>query len=157
MAHAGKNKTTKTGEVAAEAITAKKHIRTIADMRQDEDLWFRTRVLVHDLCHFAKDKNAQERLSQTTDAQYLSMPYYSDEQVAVVKAALVEVDGTSIAMEQAITERLQDFFEKRKASGDFRPCGAHTMAPIYLLCFGLEKAEIEDRKLLSRLRKSGLS
>lgn len=62
--------------------------------------------------------------------------------------------GTTV--EQAISTDLENFFEKRRASGDCRPCGPHDMVPVYLSRFGIEKAEIEDEKFVSRVRRSGL-
>ena len=35
-------------------------------------------------------------------------------------------------VEEVIQTRLSNFFNKRKASGDARPCGPHDMLPIYL-------------------------
>lgn len=71
------------------------------------------------------------------------------------------VDGThtgtgTITIEQLISSTLENFFEKRRASGDCRPCGPHDMVPVYLSCFGIDKADIADEKFVSRLRRSGL-
>lgn len=77
------------------------------------------------------------------------------------------IDGTSNSkyiplikasktVEQAIHERLAGFFDKRKASGDSRPCGPHDMAPIYENVFNVEPSELRDERFLSRLRRSGL-
>lgn len=62
----------------------------------------------------------------------------------------------SMTIEEAIKNRLANFFDKRKASGDSRPCGPHDMAPIYEKVFGISNAEIQDERFLSRLRRSGL-
>lgn len=101
-----------------------------------------------------KDRTCESRTLQTTDAFYISAPYFSDDEAAIVKSAVV-TPGTSV--EQAIANNLENFFEKRRASGDCRPCGPHDMVPVYLSCFGIEKAEIEDEKFVSRVRRSGLS
>jgi hypothetical protein len=61
-----------------------------------------------------------------------------------------------ITIEEAIKSCLVNFFEKRRASGDARPCGPHDMGPIYLAVFGISKAELKDEKFLSRLRRAGL-
>lgn len=61
-----------------------------------------------------------------------------------------------ITIEEAIKGCLQNFFEKRRTSGDARPCGPHDMGPIYLAVFGIAKEELKDEKFLSRLRRSGL-
>ncbi|KAL9630781.1 MAG: hypothetical protein Q9164_006245 [Protoblastenia rupestris] len=59
-------------------------------------------------------------------------------------------------IEEVIHSRLSNFFVKRKASGDARPCGPHDMLPIYLSVFGVGKERLKDEHFLSRLRRSGL-
>ena len=59
-------------------------------------------------------------------------------------------------IEEVIHSRLSNFFVKRKASGDARPCGPHDMLPIYLSVFGVGKEGLKDEHFLSRLRRSGL-
>ncbi|KAE8451623.1 hypothetical protein EG329_003080 [Mollisiaceae sp. DMI_Dod_QoI] len=49
-----------------------------------------------------------------------------------------------ITIEQAIHTHLSSFLEKRKASGDSRPCGPHDLAPVYMSVFGVEKSEVEE-------------
>lgn len=61
-----------------------------------------------------------------------------------------------MTIEEAIKSCLQNFFEKRRASGDARPCGPHDMGPIYAAVFGIAKEELKDEKFLSRLRRAGL-
>lgn len=56
----------------------------------------------------------------------------------------------------AITAHFSNFLAKREASADFRPCTAHDLAPAYMTCLGLTKAELEDECFLSRLRRQGL-
>lgn len=102
----------------------------------------------------AKDKSCERRLLQTTDELYISEPYFTAEEAAATKAALV--DAGDMSLEQAITSSLQNFFDKRQASGDCRPCGPHDMAPLYLSCFGIEKGDLEDDKFVARVRRSGL-
>ncbi|KAK0512052.1 hypothetical protein JMJ35_005180 [Cladonia borealis] len=59
-------------------------------------------------------------------------------------------------VEEVIHTRLGNFFNKRKASGDARPCRPHDMLPIYLSIFSVGKEELSDDRFLSRLRRSGL-
>ena len=61
-----------------------------------------------------------------------------------------------ITIETAIKSRLQTFFEKRRASGDARPCGPHDMGPIYLAVFSITRGGLKDKKFLSRLKRNGL-
>ena len=75
-----------------------------------------------------------------------------------------EVDGSSkevptpetMSIETAITYCLQNFFEKRRASGDARLCRPHDMGSIYQVVFGITKEDLKREKFLSRLRRTGL-
>jgi hypothetical protein len=129
---------------------------TLSELRDDRDLWYKIRVLIYDL-YKIKDKPCENRIHQTTDVLYISAPYFSPDEAAAVKGALIDSsDGDSTTLEQAIQNSLENFFEKRWASGDYRPCGPHTIVPVYLACFGMDKADIEDEKFVSRIRRSGL-
>jgi hypothetical protein len=82
-----------------------------------------------------------------------------DEQDTNGKNTVIEKDMSSVSLvsvEEAIKGCLENFFEKRRASGDARPCGPHDMSLIYLAVFGISKAELKDEKFLSRLRRAGL-
>jgi hypothetical protein len=59
-------------------------------------------------------------------------------------------------VEQAINAALATFFEKRRASGDARPCGPHTLAPVYLEVFGLRRGDVADEGFLKRMRRQGV-
>lgn len=144
-AFANKNTTSK--------ATSRRTSYTVLELRDNRDLWYKTCALIYDLRNMTKDKTCENRTLQTTDALYISTPYFSDGEAAAVKAATMD-DGTTV--EQAISTSLENFFEKRKASGDCRPCGPHDMVPVYLECFGVDKAEIEDEKFVSRVKRSGL-
>lgn len=61
-----------------------------------------------------------------------------------------------MTIEEAIKMRMSNFYNKRKASGDFRPCGPHDMVPVYLNVFGIEREALEDEQFLGRLRRAGL-
>lgn len=63
----------------------------------------------------------------------------------------------TMTVEQAIQDRLSRFFDKRRASGDARPCGPHDMAKIYEEIFNITRDEVEgDEKFLRRLRRCGV-
>ena len=88
------------------------------------------------------------RLISTMDELYISAPYFTSAEAPPIKATFVDFqvqreDGTSEdgsdiktttesrIIEEAIKSSLVNFFEKRRASGDSRPCGPHDLAPIY--------------------------
>jgi hypothetical protein len=155
---------------------------TTRDLRDDSTLGYKICILIHDLCNAAKDPISQQRLETATDELYLS-PYFSNDDTTTIRNALVTndsdtdkishdneadislpttarfVDGQITELqtvEQAIHNALAGFFDKRKASGDARPCGPHTLAPVYLDVFGLSRSDIQDVRFLARLRRQGV-
>ncbi len=150
---------------------------TLATLLHDVDLGYRIRALLYDLSNIGSDLNSQKRLSSTTHELYISGPYFTECEAIKIRTTLVEnttdpiiteeqtavsIDDPSSSfhqkttLEEAIHSRLANFFEKRRASGDSRPCGPHDMFPIYASIFGIEKEELKDERFLSRLRRSGL-
>lgn len=142
---------------------------------------YKIRVLLYDLLNMPKDRSCEARTLSTTDELYFSQPYLTPEEAAKIKSATVDhilssftseenVDsegfnndkseaalaGTHHSVEKTIHFQMATFFEKRRASGDARPCGPHTMAPLYLAVFGISKHELADEKFLGRLRRCGL-
>ncbi|KAH8595932.1 hypothetical protein B0O99DRAFT_594223 [Bisporella sp. PMI_857] len=166
----------------------------LSDLQSDPDLWYKIKVLLHDLSNIRNDPAAEDRTLCTTDALYISGPYFTPEEATLIKATTIprpslhempefEVleaieelalqDSPSetstvqesttapavdnlVTVEEAITSCFQNFFSKRRASGDARPCGPHDMAPIYRAVFGIPAEALKDEKSLGRLRRAGL-
>lgn len=133
-------------------------------------------VLLHDLSNVASDPLSEKRMSSTTHELYISEPYFTESEATRIRTALVEYATQAkttnsqsasslnetldffeeVTVQEAIHKRLTDFFDKRKASGDARPCGPHGMVPIYASIFGIHKEQLKEERFLSRLRRSGL-
>ena len=141
---------------------------TLSSLREDLDLWYRIRVLLYDLNN-VKDRLSEKRLSSTMNELYISEPYFRDVDASKIRTALInEADvpdlfsngispeAQGITIEQALHHKLENFLDKRKASGDSRPCGPHDMVPIYGSIFGITKEDLGDERFLGRLRRSGL-
>lgn len=159
---------------------------TTSAIAGDSVLGYKIRVLLHDFLNVTKDHNAELRLNSTTDEHYISSPYFDEAQAIAIKAAIVDIhvdnhdtsipsfdvdenldedrletrEATEIirgkTLEAATRVVLQNFFEKRRASGDGRPCGPHHLAPLYASLFGIDMAETQDSKFLNRLRRAGV-
>ena len=150
---------------------------TLSELKGNRNVWYKIHVLIYDLCNIKIDRSSELRIERTVDELYISEPYFTTLEAALIKAILVEttknaediIDAEVIsreqvnsatkdfkAVEEAIKERLSNFYDKRKASGDFRPCGPHDMVPVYLSVFGIPRSELEDERFLSRLRRPGL-
>lgn len=56
----------------------------------------------------------------------------------------------------ALEALLESFLDKRRASGDARPCGPHHLAPLYAWLFGIRLEEVRNEKFLGRLRRTGV-
>ena len=147
---------------------------TLSCLREDSDLWYRIQVLLYDLSKVARDPQSEQRLPSTLHPLYISGPYFSDsESTRILQAIIDDPPATSPpntsddhdnnmtltkepTIEQAIYGQTTNFLNKRKASGDARPCGPHDLVPIYGVIFGIPKHELEDERFLFRLRRSGL-
>ena len=113
----------------------------------------------------------------TTDPLYISAPYFTADEAASLKGAIVDtwmppahddpdiyevldfegsLEQEPMTVQEMIERCMARFLEKRRASGDFRPCGPHDMAPVYDAVFGLDGADLRAEGFLRRLRKSGL-
>ena len=135
----------------------------VSDLKQDPDLLYRIRVLFYDLRNMPTNRASEHRSPRTTNELYISDPYFTPSQANLIKAANTQeymkaeldegVDDDEMAkeeeamrepqpVEKAIKARLTNFFEKRRASGDSRPCGPHDMAPIYESVFGINRSEL---------------
>ncbi|KAK1849764.1 C6 transcription factor [Colletotrichum chrysophilum] len=79
-------------------------------------------------------------------------PRPNDEEVS--GPAVSRVRGQTV--DTAIRMIMDNFLEKRKGSGDARPCGPHDLAPVYLGLFGMTVANLQDHKFISRLARSGV-
>ena len=156
---------------------------TLSTLKEDPVLLYKIRVLLYDLRNVASNRFSEARTLETTDELYISAPYFTPDQAALVKAALVkkatfvpeystpedsegiEDSGTLrspttidklVPIEEAIKSRLTTFFDKRRASGDSRPCGPHDMAPIYEGVFGIDRDELQEPNFVRRVTKFGL-
>ncbi|KAH9895366.1 putative C6 transcription factor [Xylariomycetidae sp. FL2044] len=151
--------------VAASGGAQSLTIQTVENLKCDPDVEYRLRVLLFDLCNLSKRHDSHERLEQTTDSLYISGPYLTPEQAVSVREATscggTNPDGTErrpgLSVQDALTKSMEDLFEKRRASGDARPCGPHDLAPLYLSIFGITSAELADEQFLRRLGRQGLS
>ncbi|KAL9024922.1 MAG: hypothetical protein Q9196_006158 [Gyalolechia fulgens] len=143
-------------------------VTAASEIQGNPDTRYRIQVLLHDLSNVGNDAFSEKRLSATTNELYISAPYFTEAEAAQILSTPVEpsiLSGESIApssnlltatIQDTIQQRLASFFDKRKASGDARPCGPHDMLPIYLDVFQLQKEDLKNETFLSRLRRSGL-
>ncbi|KAL8648841.1 MAG: hypothetical protein Q9210_004756 [Variospora velana] len=143
-------------------------LTALSEIQSNPDIWYRVQVLLHDLSNVGNDVLSEKRLSATTNELYISAPYFTETEATQILSTLVEPSSGSeeliapspniltATIQDTIHQRLAHFFDKRKASGDSRPCGPHDMLPIYLDVFKLQKGDLKDEKFLGRLRRSGL-
>ncbi|KFY25202.1 hypothetical protein V491_01871 [Pseudogymnoascus sp. VKM F-3775] len=169
-----------------ETASGKENNMTLSDLQAKPVLWYKVHVLLYDLCNISKDHDAEARTLCTTDELYISAPYFTPDEAMLIKNTIVsqpiltdipefealdlaenmdaeineapneEAPQKTLTVEEAITSCLQNFFAKRRASGDARPCGPHDMGPVYKAVFGITTAELKEEKFLSRLRRTGL-
>ncbi|TQV91223.1 hypothetical protein IF1G_10104 [Cordyceps javanica] len=189
--------TTTTAAASPSPSTVAHQPTTTLAVRDHPVLGYKLRVLLYDLVHVAKDPASARRLDRTTDAWYMSRPYFAPDESETMKNAiithatsssssssssspsfaslphLVNDDGdgsgsgsgsgspsssswSGSAVRDALASLLSTFFDKRRASGDARPCGPHHLAPLYAALYGIDMAELQDGRFLGRLRRNGV-
>ncbi|OAA34911.1 hypothetical protein BBO_08998 [Beauveria brongniartii RCEF 3172] len=142
---------------------------TTSAVAADPILGFKMRLLIHDFINVEKDANAARRINSTTHPHYISLPYFNQQQADAVEAAIVDtipvVEQEHLAVlanipshqgqrfDAALGAFFQNFFDKRRASGDARPCGPHSLAPVYALLFGIDEKELHSAQFQDRLRR----
>lgn len=168
-------------ESVTAASTSTPRLTSTTAIAADPTLGYKIRVLLYDFQNITKDPSSERRINSTTDEHYISGPYFDDGQARMVKAAIVDADlpkydptisgdtdGENAdealesrglegqTLDEAIRTSLNRFIDKRRASGDARPCGPHHLAPLYASLFGIKMEEIQDSKFLGRLRRAGV-
>ncbi|WKT40981.1 hypothetical protein QSH57_005787 [Fusarium oxysporum f. sp. vasinfectum] len=170
----GKKKSKNNSTEAASRAPANA-LTTTSTIVADPKLGYRIRVLLHDFLNVAKDSRSEKRLNSTIDEHYISAPYFDEGQAAMVKAAIIDVDlvkhaeaadtedidrylvsQQGMSFETAVRTLLGSFLDKRRASGDARPCGPHHLAPLYAKFFGIDLEELKEDKFLGGLRRAGI-
>lgn len=163
---------------------------TLRELKINLNIHYKLKLLLHDLRNLKTNPSSEKRLQQTIDELYISSPYFTSSEAALVKNSLVTLPSRSLRFgiieheneneedtqerrmvkdgsnkgeekkttttEEAIKSLLCGFLDKRKASGDSRPCGPHDIAPVYGLVFGISKEELEDEGFLRRVARVGL-
>jgi hypothetical protein len=144
-------------------------VTTTSALAKDPTIGYRVRVLLYDFINVMKDPNSEKRINSTTNEYYISDPYFDETQAATLKAAIIDIDLSELdeaddmvqlsqgqSFETAAQALLSNFIDKRRASGDARPCGPHHLAPIYARFFGINMDELKDAKFLCRLSRAGV-
>lgn len=120
-------------------------------------LWYRLHVFLYDLRNFSDNNKSQARLDQIIDASYLGQPYFSDNEVAMIKTTII---GNQKTLAETIEESLNDKLNRRKRveAKDYRPCAAHDLAPIFERAFGVRPKDLsKDKQFLKLMTKHGLA
>ncbi|RDL32545.1 Uncharacterized protein BP5553_09001 [Venustampulla echinocandica] len=133
-------------------------LTTIQDLKNQPCLWYKVHVFVYDLRNFREIPDAQARLDRIMDASYIDLPYFTPDEVHLLKSSIVEGDKTLEGIiEETLNERLERRIKKRVESGDFRVCAAHDLAPIFEKVFDIKSKDLaKNEEFLTILGRSGL-
>ena len=125
---------------------------TLSDLRKNDRLWYKILLLIYDF-HHQKQESSKSRTDEIIDPIYIGAPYFTSEEADTIKMAFVD-DTQSQTLEALIQATLEE--RQRTTITHIFPCGPHDMVPVYLSCFGIDKAEITDTKFVSRVARCGL-
>ncbi|KGQ05658.1 hypothetical protein BBAD15_g9088 [Beauveria bassiana D1-5] len=127
---------------------------TTSAVAADPILGFKMRLLSHDFitlpCFDQQQADAVEAAIVDTIPTVEHEHRWGQEHLAVL-ANIPSQQGQRFDL--ALEVFFQNFFDKRRASGDARPCGPHNLAPVYALLFGIDKKELDSPQFQSRIRK----
>jgi hypothetical protein len=145
-------------------------IVSIADIKANKGPWYKLHVFIFDLRNFREVPNSQARLNSVVDAPYIGLPYFTPEEVALLKSTRIPISALSSSpnlnpksnsqtskaedakgeeyktleevIEETLNERLERRIKKRVKSGDFKVCAAHDLAPVFERAFGVKEKEL---------------
>lgn len=128
---------------------------TIADLKDIPCLWYKIHVFAYDLRNFREREDSQKRLDSITDTSYIGMPYFTGDEVAMLKSVVTQGSQTLQSLiEETLEERLERRISKRVESGDFRVCAAHDLAPVFEKIFDIRMKELQMDSVFTSLVES---
>ncbi|PVH77090.1 hypothetical protein DL98DRAFT_495968, partial [Cadophora sp. DSE1049] len=131
---------------------------TVADLRNDNELWYKLHVFIYDLRNFREAPKSQERLDSIADSSCIGLPYFTSSEAQTIKATMnPNLKSLEVVIEETLNERLERRFKKREESGDFRVCAAHDLAPILEKALGINSRDLaRDKGFLEVMGRCGL-
>ncbi|KAJ6257707.1 ATP-dependent helicase NAM7 [Drechslerella dactyloides] len=120
-------------------------------------LWYRLHVFCFDLRQFKDREDSRGRLECVTDTSYLGLPYFTEEEVKLLKGLRTSAtsDKTlATLLEETLQEKL--FRKKRVQVSDFRVCAAHDLAPLFERAFGIKPKQMNSSSFRKLVDSSGL-
>ncbi|EFQ94047.1 hypothetical protein CFE70_000324 [Pyrenophora teres f. teres 0-1] len=133
---------------------------TIAELRQDNKLWYKLHVFIYDLRNFRSNEKSRNRLDNVVDTHYIGSPYFS----AAEADTILRTIGDHEKEDKTLKELLDDFFtqklEKRlnsrmRETADYRVCAAHDIAPIVEKAFRVHPKDLAKNKGFMKLVNAG--
>ncbi|THY33283.1 hypothetical protein D6D01_02312 [Aureobasidium pullulans] len=130
------------------------NLEGLPTLQNHHDLWYKIHVLLYDLCNIATDRTSESRTLATTDELYISAPYFTPSEAALIKSTRIPPPTLSELPE---FENLEyDGPETATAGAAPLLSDPITFEEAIKGLFGIAKEELKDEKFLSRLRRSGL-
>jgi hypothetical protein len=133
----------------------------VSDLQQNPVLLYKIHVFVYNLRKLdtKKHKKSRARLELLSDASYIAMPYFTDQEATMLKTLIVNTDNKSLeeGIQQALQLRLKERAKKSKETGDCRVCAAHDLAPVFERVFQINPKELASSpEFLAVLESAGL-
>ena len=131
----------------------------LSDLWEDTNLWYRIRLFLFDLRHFREQSQSRERLEMVIDPSYIGAPYFDQAEVRRLKSMMPPGQESTLEQifEATLAERLDRRKKKRVASGDYRVCAAHDLAPIFEQAFQVKPRELQrDKQFVEQVMRHGL-
>ena len=133
---------------------------SLSDLRDgtiSSTLWYRIHVFLFDLQHYSHRDDSRTRLESVTHPSYIGLPYFEAPEADAIRAVNYNGEPLSRVLQTGLDARLSRRVDKRVASGDFRICAAHDLAPILGRAFGINLKQLtKDKSFLKLVDTKGL-
>ena len=133
---------------------------TIQQLKENHLLWYKLHVFMYDLRNFRSKEMSRNRLDCVIDDMYIGEPYFTADEHDKLRRTITH--GTDMTLEDLLSEFFQNKLEKRiqgriKATGDWRICAAHDLAPIIERAFRVNSKDLSKNKMFVKLvQRDGL-
>jgi hypothetical protein len=151
------NITSATETSPSQPTESPKMTTTIQELQKNKTLWYKLHVFIYDLRNFREMPTSHNRLDSIIDASYIGFPYFTEEEVQIIKSTIVQGEHTlEKVIQETLEERLERREKKNKERKCWRGCAAHDLAPVFEKMYNIDYKQLaKDGEFLSLMKRLG--
>ncbi|KAF1969613.1 hypothetical protein BU23DRAFT_423721, partial [Bimuria novae-zelandiae CBS 107.79] len=139
---------------------------TVQDTRANKPLWYKLNLFIYHLLTFRSHPDVRARLDSIIAPDYIGLPYFPDEEAALLRSVPVELSSpeTNSVTRETLQDSLDWLFkgesmEKREGrmreNGEHQVCTAHDLEPVFVEVFGVVGRGLRKDKTFLKAVKWG--